>query len=40
MLSLQSDRHIDPLRGDPRFRALLGRLGIPTRELDEPRSLR
>jgi tetratricopeptide (TPR) repeat protein len=29
MLSLQSDRHIDPLRGDARFRALLRRLGIP-----------
>lgn len=40
MLALQSDRHIDPLRGDARFRALLGRLGIPTRELDEPRPLR
>lgn len=40
MLSLQSDRHIDPLRSDARFRALLGRLGIPTRELDEPRPRR
>jgi len=28
MLSLQADRHIDPIRKDPRFRALLTRLGI------------
>jgi hypothetical protein len=30
MLTLQADRHLDPLRGDARFRALLARLRIPT----------
>jgi tetratricopeptide (TPR) repeat protein len=29
MLSLQADRHVKQLRGDPRFRALLTRLRIP-----------
>jgi DNA-binding SARP family transcriptional activator len=29
MLSLQADRRLDPMRGDPRFRALVTRLGIP-----------
>lgn len=28
MLSLQADRHVHPMRSDPRFRALLARLGI------------
>ena len=28
MLSLQADRRLDPLRNDPRFRALVTRLGI------------
>jgi len=32
MVSLQTDRHLDPVRGDPRYRDLLTRLGIPTRE--------
>ena len=36
MLSLQSDRHLDGVRSDPRFRALLTRLGIPTREPVQP----
>jgi hypothetical protein len=31
MLSLQADRHVDPMRNDPRFRGLLTRLGIPNR---------
>jgi tetratricopeptide (TPR) repeat protein len=31
MLSLQADRHIDPIRSDPRFRVLLTRLGIRSR---------
>lgn len=30
MLSLQADRHVHPMRADPRFRALLSRLGIPS----------
>ena len=29
MLSLQADRLIDPMRSDPRYRALLARIGIP-----------
>ena len=37
MLSLQSDRRIDPIRSDARFRALLARLRIPTREPEEQR---
>jgi DNA-binding SARP family transcriptional activator len=37
MLSLQADRRFDPMRSDARFRALLARLGIPTREPDEQR---
>jgi adenylate cyclase len=32
MLSLQSDARIDGMRTDPRYRALLTRLGIPARE--------
>jgi DNA-binding SARP family transcriptional activator/Flp pilus assembly protein TadD len=28
MLALQADRRLDPIRGDPRFRALVARLGI------------
>jgi tetratricopeptide (TPR) repeat protein len=32
MLSLQADRNVDPLRGDPRYLALLRRLGIPSRQ--------
>jgi tetratricopeptide (TPR) repeat protein len=30
MLALQTDRHVDAMRGDARFRALLARLRIPT----------
>lgn len=30
MTSLQGDWHLDPVRGDPRYRALVRRLGIPT----------
>jgi DNA-binding SARP family transcriptional activator/Tfp pilus assembly protein PilF len=30
MIGLQSDWHIDSVRGDPRYRALVTRLGIPT----------
>ncbi|HEY1952126.1 MAG TPA: tetratricopeptide repeat protein, partial [Gemmatimonadaceae bacterium] len=30
MLALQADRDVDPMRNDPRFGALLRRLGIPT----------
>ncbi|HEX9127654.1 MAG TPA: tetratricopeptide repeat protein [Gemmatimonadaceae bacterium] len=30
MTSLQGDWHLDPVRGDPRYRALVKRLGIPT----------
>ena len=29
MLSLQADRRIDPVRNDPRFRALLAHIGLP-----------
>jgi len=39
MLTLQADARIDPMRGDPRFRALLARLGIPSYEA-APASMR
>jgi hypothetical protein len=29
MIGLQGNWHIDPIRGDPRYRALVTRLGIP-----------
>jgi DNA-binding SARP family transcriptional activator len=32
MLSMQADRHIDPMRSDPRYRELLRRIGISTLE--------
>lgn len=32
MLTLQSDRHMKPVRRDPRYRDLVTRLGIPTHE--------
>jgi serine/threonine protein kinase/DNA-binding SARP family transcriptional activator len=36
ILSLQADAHIDSVRGDPRYRALMTRLGIPTPGVPTP----
>lgn len=36
MTSLQGDWHLDPVRGDPRYRALVMSLGIPTPAVPTP----
>jgi Tfp pilus assembly protein PilF len=40
MLALQGDWHLDPVRGDPRYRALVKRLGIPTPAVPTPQPAR
>jgi serine/threonine protein kinase/DNA-binding SARP family transcriptional activator len=40
MTSLQGDWHLDPVRGDPRYRALVTRLGIPTPAVPTPQAAR